>query len=168
MTITAFVMLAVLSGVASPTPPMPEGTGLRASIASRDADFFELYFLGCDAKRLRPMLADDVEFYHDKGGFVFRNAEMMTADYMKSCTERAKPDAWRSRRELVASSLTVDPVPGYGAIETGEHLFYERRGNGPEKLVGRARFAVVWQWLDGVWKISRALSYAHAPAGPNP
>ena len=110
------------------------------------------------------MLADDIEFYHDKGGFVFRNAEAMVSDYAKNCVDRAKPDAWRSRRELVGTSLIVDPIPGYGAMEAGDHLFYERKGNGPERLAGRARFTMVWAWVDGGWKLSRVMSYDHKPA----
>jgi hypothetical protein len=159
------IHLMLLAALAAPLP-IPEGLALRASIAARDAELFELFFLGCEPSRLRPMLTEDIEFYHDKGGFAFRNAEEMVADYTKNCTERAKPDAWRSRRELVPASLTVDPVPGYGAIETGEHLFYERKGDGPEKLAGRARFAIVWKWEEGSWKMSRALSYAHTAAAP--
>jgi hypothetical protein len=157
-----FFLLAALA----PPSPIPEGPALKTSITARDAELFELFFLGCEPPRLRSMLTEDIEFYHDKGGFAFRNADEMVADYSKNCTARAKPDAWRSRREPVAASLTVDPVPGYGAIETGEHLFYERKGDGPEKLAGRARFAIVWKWEDGAWKMSRALSYAHTPAAP--
>jgi len=156
--------LAIAAAIGASAPALPEGAALRSSIAARDAEFFDLFFLGCDPARLEPMLAKDVEFYHDKGGFVFRNSTEMTADYAKNCTARKAPDAWRSRRELVASSLSVDPVPGHGAIETGEHLFYERKGDGPEKLAGRARFAIVWKWEDGMWKLSRALSYSHAAA----
>ena len=147
--------LVALAAAAAPAPPVtliPAQPALRAEIAARDSEFFDLYFLGCDPARLRTMITPDVEFYHDKGGFAFRNAEAMAADY-------------RSRRALVAASLTVDPVPGHGAIETGEHLFYERKGDGPEKLVGRARFAIVWKRDADGWKLSRALSYAHAPAG---
>ena len=157
-------LLIAAIALASSSPPMPEGPALRASIEARDAELFELFFQGCDPARLRTMLAEDVEFYHDKGGFVFRNAEAMVADYAKQCAERAKPDSWRSRRELVVSSLIVDPVPGYGAMEAGDHLFYERKGDGPERLAGRARFATVWVWSEGNWKLSRVLSYAHGPA----
>lgn len=159
------ILLAAASAVTSPLP-MPEGPALRASIEARDAELFELSFGGCDPARLRTMLADDVEFYHDKDGFVFRNAEEMVAHYARQCAERAKPDAWRSRRELVPSSLIVDPVPGHGAMEAGDHLFYERQGDGPEKLVGKARFAMVWKWEVGQWKLSRVLSCAHGPAAP--
>src|SRR5918993_2508258 len=98
-------MLLWLLLAAVTAPPMPEGAALRTSVEARDAELFELFFRGCDPARLRTMLADDVEFYHDKGGFVFRNAEAMVADYSKQCSERQKPDAWRSRRELVRSSL---------------------------------------------------------------
>ena len=157
-------LLLMSAALAASAPPMPEGPALRVSIEARDAELFELFFQGCDPARLRPMLADDVEFYHDKGGFVFRNAEAMVADYAKQCAERAKPDSWRSRRELVTSSLIVDPVPGYGAMEAGDHLFYERKGDGPERLAGRARFSMVWVWSDGSWKLSRVLSYGHQPA----
>jgi len=160
-------MFAMLLAAASATmAPMPEGPALRTSVQARDAELFELFFQGCDPARLRPMLADDLEFYHDKGGFVFRSAEAMVADYAKQCAERAKPDAWRSRRELVPASLIVDPVPGHGAMEAGDHLFYERKGDGPEKLVGKARFAIVWKWQDGQWKLSRVLSYAHGAVEP--
>lgn len=157
-------MLLFLAAVLADTP-MPEGAALRASIEARDAEMFELFFQGCDPARLRTMLADDLEFYHDKDGFVFKSADAMVAAYAKACAERAQSDAWRSRRELVAPSLTVDPVPGFGAMEAGDHLFYERKGAGPERLAGSARFAMVWKWEEGRWKLSRALSYSHAAAG---
>lgn len=159
-------MISHLLIAAAAAVPMPDGPALRSSIEARDTELFELFFRGCDPVRLRTMLADDLEFYHDKVGFVFRNAEAMVADYAKQCAERAKPDAWRSRRELVVSSLIVDPVPGHGAMEAGDHLFYERRGDGPEKLVGQARFAMVWKWDGGQWKLSRVLSFGHGPAAP--
>ena len=159
------LMLLISAALAVSGPPMPEGPALRASIEVRDAELFELFFRGCDPARLRPMLADDIEFYHDKGGFVFRNAEAMVADYAKQWAERAKPDSWRSRRQLVKESLIVDAIPGYGAMEAGDHLFYERKGDGPEKLVGRARFSIVWAWSEGGWKLSRVLSYDHQPVG---
>lgn len=162
-------MIAILlSAAAAAQAPvsMPEGPALLASVEARDAELFELFFRGCDPARLRTMLADDLEFYHDKGGFLFRNADAMVADYAKQCAERAKPEAWRSRRELVRSTLVVDPVPGHGAMEAGDHLFYERKGDGPERLAGRARFSMVWKWDNGQWKLSRVLSYAHRPAEP--
>ncbi len=132
-----------------------------------DGELFDLFFVkACDEPRFRAMLADDVEFYHDKDGFSIKSADDFVRDYSKNCSSRADPKAWRSRRELVASTLQVDPVPGYGAMEAGDHLFYERKGvDGAEKLVGRARFAMVWVLgSDGKWRLSRVLSFGHAAA----
>lgn len=156
--------ILALAGAQSAAVRIPPQAELTKAIVARDAELFALAFEGCDAAKLRAMVTDDLEFYHDKGGLTYRSGDEMAADYRKKCEERKKAGAWRSRRELVPSSLHVDPVPGHGAIETGEHLFYERQGDGPEKLTGRAKFAHVWRLEGGTWKISRVLSYAHGPA----
>ena len=156
-------MMSPLLVLAAAAATIPTGPALTQAIAARDSELFALMFERCDPAGLGGMVTPDMEFYHDKGGLM-SGADAFVADYAKGCEAKKAPDAWRSRRALVAGSIHVDPVPGFGAIETGEHLFYERQGEGPEKLVGRARFAIVWK-LDGpTWKITRVLSYAHAPA----
>ena len=156
-------MFALLIAIAAAAVTIPTGPALTQAIAARDAEAFDVMFNRCDPARLRALITPDLEFYHDKGGTMM-GGEAFVADYAKSCEARKGPDAWRSRRALVAGSLYVDPVPGFGAIETGEHLFYERQGDGAEKLAGRARFTIVWK-LDGAqWKMARVLSYAHGPA----
>jgi hypothetical protein len=146
--------------------PAAHTTGpLYGAILVRDAEFFQTYFLNCNPEKVTAMVTKDIEFYHDKGGVVATNADAFIADYTKSCTEKLKPDTWRSRRELVAGTMRVYPVPGYGAIELGDHVFYERKGEGPEKLVGKAQFTALWKQEDGIWKLARVFSYAHAPAG---
>lgn len=161
-------ILFALSAVTAAPPPtveLPDQAALTEQIAARDAEFFRLFFEGCDPARVRAMMADDIEMYHDKGGFVWRGADAAVADYSKSCEERKKPGAWRSRRELVRETLRVDPVPGHGAIEDGVHLFYERKGDGPEKLAGRARFTQLWTLgTDGRWRLARIFSFAHEKA----
>jgi hypothetical protein len=163
----AMIAAAMLAAASTP-PVIPTGDALKQAIVSRDAEFFELYFNGCDPARLRTMLAPDLEFYHDKGGFAFRNAEAMIADYAKSCGARKAVDAWRSRRVLAPASLRVDPIPAYGAIEDGEHYFFERQGTGPEKRVGYGRFTIVWTLAPDGWRLSRCLSFAHRPAPDEP
>jgi Domain of unknown function (DUF4440) len=144
---------------------LPDQAALTEQIAARDSEFFRLFFEGCDPVRVRAMMADDIEMYHDKGGFVWRGADAAVADYARSCEERKKPDTWRSRRELVRETLRVDPVPGHGAIEDGVHLFYERKGDGPERLAGRARFTQLWTLgADGAWRLARIFSFAHEKA----
>ena len=124
-------MLIALALAAAEPVTLPQGAALTEAVRARDAEFFALMFEGCDPARLRTMLSPDFEMYHDRDGLVARTANSFVADYARLCVERQAPDAWRSRRELVGASLNVHPIPGHGAIEDGEHLFYERRGEGP-------------------------------------
>jgi hypothetical protein len=159
------MLLALALALAVPDPPaLPEGAALTEAVRARDAELFAVLFERCEPERMRALVTADIEFYHDRDGVV-RSADAFVADYARFCRERQAPDAWRSRRELVAASLNVHPVPGYGAIEDGEHLFYERRGDGPEHLVGRARFTQLWALTADGWRLARVFSYAHAAAG---
>lgn len=151
----------ILAAAAASMMPLPEGQALTDEIAARDAELFDVVFTRCDPTRLRALLAPDVEFYHDKGGFIFRSADDFVADHQKQCANRKNPEGWRSRRELVAGTMLVDPVPEYGAMEAGEHVFYERKGSGPERLAGSARFAMVWKRTEDGWRLSRVLSFSH-------
>jgi hypothetical protein len=153
------VMLAAAQAAAAPA--LPQGAALTEALRARDAALFALVFTACDPERLRAMVTPDFEMYHDRDGVVATNADAFVNDYARSCTERRAPDAWRSRRELVASTLNVHPVPTSGAIEDGEHVFYERRGDGPERLVGRARFTQLWRLTPDGWRLARVFSYAH-------
>ena len=161
------ILAALLGLQAAPTAAvaLPEAPELRRQIEAADTALFRLVFLDCDPQALRAALAPDLEFYHDRDGPIV-GADAFVAGYERQCLERQQPNAWRSRREPVAGTITVDPVPGLGAIETGEHVFYERQGDGPERLVGRARFAQLWVLSPTGWRLSRVLSYAHAAAGP--
>lgn len=159
-------MLEVLIATALQAAPaaLPETAELRAQIVARDAELFDLLFNRCEPDRMRALLAPDLEFYHDREGAV-RGADAFVADYARFCAERQAPGSWRSRRALVAESLVVDPVPGVGAIQAGEHLFYERRGDSLERLAGRARFTQLWVLgPDRQWRLSRVFSYRHSPA----
>ena len=156
--LTALVLLAA-------TTSLPEGQALREEVRAADDRFFALFFdARCHPAEVRAMLADDIEMYHDKVGVVATSAAQFMADYEKGCATRAAPDAWRSRRELVPESLKVDPVPGFGAIEDGDHRFYERQGDGPERLAGLAHFTQLWVKTDSGWKLKRIFSFSHRAA----
>lgn len=146
--------------------PVPTGTALTDAIRARDAALFHAYFEECDAAKMMGFVTPDLEFYHDKAGFDAHSAKEFVDHYAAQCTEAAKPGAYRHRRELVATSLNVEAIPGFGAVEEGDHVFYERQGDGPEHLTGKAHFVHLWQLgEDGVWRVKRVLSYSHEPAG---
>lgn len=156
-------LLAALALIQTPPVALPDGPALTAAIAERDAELFSVMFDRCEPDALADIVTADFEFYHDKAGRVV-GREAFVADYRTGCEAKKAPDAWRSRRALVADSLRVYLIPGYGAVEEGTHLFYERQGDGPETLVGRARFSIVWTLEDGRWRAGRALSIDHASA----
>lgn len=144
----------------APVVTIPQGAALTEAVSARDTALFTQMFDRCEPEKLRAMVTDDVEMYHDRGGVIARDANAFVADHAKSCAAWTA-GSWRSRRELESDTLTVDSIPGYGAIEDGWHRFYERKGDGPERLVGRARFTLVWALTADGWKLSRALSYSH-------
>ncbi len=159
MTPALLSMIAALLQVAPVLPADP--AVLNQTVLERDAALFDTMFNRCEPEALARMVTPDVEFYHDKGGAMI-GRDVFVADYRKSCEARKAPDAWRSRRELVAGSARIYAIPGVGAVEEGSHLFYERKGDGPERLVGRARFSVLWR-LDGDdWRMSRIFSIDHS------
>jgi hypothetical protein len=155
------MLLALLLAAASPAP-LPQGQALTDAVATADSAFFGLFFTGCDPRALERQITPDFEMYHDKGGVVATSGAAFVAQYAKDCEAKKAPDAWRSRRELVPGTLKVWPVGTWGAFEQGEHVFYERLGNGPEKKVGRAAFTQVWSFENGQWRLSRVLSYDHS------
>jgi Domain of unknown function (DUF4440) len=160
-----FALAAIGSVSSLHAAPPSDPDMLTASILAADTEFFDLYFNKCEPKKMATVVMPNVEFYHDKAGVIANDVKELVADYEKGCTEKLKPDAWRSRRQLESSSVQVYSVPGFGAIEEGYHRFFERQGDGPDKLVGRAKFAIVWKDDSGTWKPSRILSYAHRAAG---
>jgi len=62
-------------------------------------------------------------------------------------------------RKLVPGSLEVYPIKDYGAIETGMHTFSHIENGKLE--VGTFKFMHVWQNKNGVWKITRLITYDH-------
>ena len=157
-------LLAALALGQTPAVALPDGPALTAVIAERDAELFSVMFDRCEPDALADIVTADFEFYHDKGGRMV-GREAFVADYSAGCEAKKAPDAWRSRRVLVADTLRVYPVPEYGAVQEGTHLFYERQGDRPESLAGRARFSIVWTLEeDSRWRAARVLSIDHAAA----
>lgn len=157
-------LFAALALTQAAAPAIPDQPALTQALAARDQALFHVMFEECDPAALSDLVTGDVEFYHDRGGAMI-GRDTFVADYRKGCEAKRAPDAWRSRRVLVPDSFKVQAIPGYGAVAEGDHLFYERQGEGPQRLVGRARFAILWKLEpDGQWRMSRALSLDHAAA----
>ena len=98
-------------------------------------------------------MAEDLEFYHDKTGLSVGRKPFIAAIKENICG--------KVQRELVAGTLEVYPLNGYGAVEVGVHRFTHP---GDPTNLGEAKFVTLWQLKDGKWTLTRAISFDHHPA----
>lgn len=133
----------------------PFGAELTRTVESLDSAVFDAYNR-CDMDKFAAYFTEDVEFYHDKSGVSY-GRDVLVRDVRQYICGKV-------RRELLPGSLEVYPIADFGAVEIGSHRFYETTGPTPNVPVGVAKFIHVWQYKDGAWKISRVLSFDHAPA----
>jgi hypothetical protein len=127
---------------------------LTRAISALDTQLFDAYNT-CNLEKFGALVADDVEFYHDKGGLMVGRKPLVEAIKNNICG--------KVTRELVAGSLEVYPISGYGAVEIGTHRFLHpwTQDHG---VVGEAKFVHLWRYKDGAWKIARVISYDHGAA----
>ncbi len=157
MVVCAILFLAGVGGpptVAAQTATYtPKDPQLRETIAHLDRVMFDA-FNRRDLSALKPLFAENLEFYNDGGGV---SNYQTTIDNFKALFERN--GATGLRRELVEGSLEVYPLPGFGAVEMGNHRFIHTE-NGKEE-VGTMKFVQVWQLKDEAWKVTRVISVGH-------
>jgi hypothetical protein len=138
---------AAASATAAPAPDP-----LYQKMLALDAALFDSFNKCSDPAELEKhvaFFAKDVEFYHDLGGATF-GVDALVANTRKNV-------CGKFRRELDRDSFRVFPIPGYGAMVIGTHRFCHT----PTTCEGRGEFTTVWREQNGVWQITRALSYAH-------
>jgi len=126
---------------------------LDKAITALDAALFDAYNR-CDLEKFSSFFVEDVEFYHDQGGVTLGREKLTLSIKQNICGGDV-------RRELVPGTLRAHYMKGYGAVEIGVHRFYHPNSNTPP---GEGRFIHLWQYKDGAWKITRAISYDHHAA----
>ncbi len=124
-----------------------QSDNLQKIIEAQDSIFFTAYN-NCNIELQASMLADSIEFYHDKGGLSTSKKDILTATRNNICG--------KVTRELVAGSIEVSPVPGYGAIEIGMHKFHNNQE--PDQPSYPSKFVVVWRFRDKQWTMTRVIS----------
>jgi hypothetical protein len=124
---------------------------LETTITTLDNALFAAYNQ-CDLEKFASFIAEDVEFYHDKGGVTLGREALTDAIKKNICG--------KVTRTLVPGTLQVYPLKGYGAVEIGVHRFHHP-GHDDTEGVGEAQFIHLWQYKNGAWKITRVISYDH-------
>ncbi len=131
---------------------------LYRTVAALDTALFQAYNT-CDPDAFAKLVAEDVEFYHDQGGVARGRASLVESLERNICG--------KTRRDLVPGTLEVHPMDGYGALQIGTHRFCDVAAARCDATSGGiARFIHLWRQSDGVWQLTRVISYDHAPAAP--
>ena len=132
-------------------------TELYKTILLKDSLLFNIGFNTCDVKQFENLLSENLKFYHDKDGISDRTKFLhdLKNGLCKS------PETRQVKRFLVKKSTEIFPLYKdgilYGAIQNGEHLFYESKESQP----GSAKFSNVWMLENGDWKLTTSLSFGH-------
>ena len=125
---------------------------LFKTIQSLDTQLFDAYN-HCDLTTLGSLVADDLEFYHDKTGLSIGRQVFIDAIKNNICGKVS--------RELVPGTLEVYPIADYGAVEIGVHTLHHP---GEPSNIGEAKFVILWHQKDGKWQVTRTISFDHHPA----
>lgn len=135
----------------------------EASVRQFDSEYWRA-FNACEVQTMTMMNAEDLEFYHDIGGFMQGRASFAEATAKNICGR----SNWRLRRGEVPGTVKLYPLRSngevYGAVISGEHYFYHTNNDHPEKLEGKARFTHTLLLKDRKWQVARVLSFDHGPA----
>jgi hypothetical protein len=131
-------------------------------LRARDSLLFSVGFNTCDLSQFEKIVSTNFEFYHDKSGITPSKEKFLESIRDGLCKD---PANFQSRRELVPGSLQVFPLSTngklYGAIQTGEHKFYEKAKDQSERAGSSAKFTHLWLLEFNEWKLARVLSYDH-------
>ena len=127
--------------------PLEDTDDLYSTIVKMDSIYFTAYN-NCDMETQASIYAEDLEFYHDKGGL-----STSKSDILKSIEENI---CGKVTRELVVGSVEVYPIYDYGAIEIGMHKFHNNQE--PDAISLPSKFITIWKQEGEAWKISRVIS----------
>jgi ketosteroid isomerase-like protein len=120
---------------------------LYDTVSRLDSAFFSAYN-ACDMNKQAEFYSDSIEFYHDKGGLTTSKQEILDATRRNICG--------KVTRELVKGSIEVSPIPGYGAVEMGMHMFHNNQEK--DQVSHPSKFVIIWRNREGKWSITRVIS----------
>jgi len=153
--ICAFLFFGIMNGQVETT------SELYKTLKTNDSLLFDVGFNTCELSAFENLLAEDLEFYHDKGGIIPSKKAFIEGFKNGIC---GSPD-FKSRREIVAGSLEVYPLFNngvlYGALQKGIHRFFESANGQAETQGSTAKFTHLWLKDGAEWMLKRVLSYDH-------
>jgi hypothetical protein len=163
-TLTLVAYTAILLAVFTSVYAQEKSTDDEMKAVLAQDSILWMHYNACEMEKMREVFGADIEFYHDKGGVLKGLDNLISTSQKNLCTN----ENFRLRREAVAGTVKAFPMKNegivYGAILTGEHVFYVLEKGKEPRPDGLAKFTHLFLKSDGVWKISRVFSYDHGPS----
>ncbi len=131
---------------------------LERDILEQDSLFW-LAYNRCELETFGNFLAEDLEFYHDKGGLT-RTRDSLVAGFSRGLCATGSNQV---ERRVVEGSVVLYPISDYGAYLRGAHTFHTLVDGKEVGGVEEAQFAHLWTRENGRWVMSRVVSYDHYP-----
>jgi hypothetical protein len=125
----------------------PQSQELYNTIAHMDSVYFNAYNT-CDMAKQAEIYADNIEFYHDKGGLQTSKQALLDALKANICG--------KVTRVLVQGSIEVYPIANFGAVEIGLHKFINHQES--ETPSKPDKFIIIWQHKNDKWQITKVIS----------
>ncbi len=159
---TAALATGALSATTATAMDKPAETqeSVAADLAALDARLFKAAFETCDMSVVEELLADDLEFYHDRDGLSYTTGAAFIADVKKDCASGSSG----GKRVLVPGSMTTHMMGDFGAMQMGAHEFHEVVPDGPSIAREKGVFMHMWKRTasnSAGWQITRIISYDH-------
>lgn len=141
-TIVLFALIPI-SGLGQ----VAQDSELYKTISGLDQQYFDAYN-SCDLTIQANLYAEDIRFYHDKGGLSTVKKDIMEAIKNNICD--------KVTRTLVKGSLEVHEIPEYGAVAMGLHSFYNNQE--PNAKAKPSKFIMIWKKTNSYWEIAEVIS----------
>jgi ketosteroid isomerase-like protein len=95
---------------------------------------------------------NSLELYQDNTG-------VRNFDQTKQAFDQLFKMNYTLTRKLIPGTMEVYPIKDYGAIETGKHTFSHTENGQLQTFT--YKFMQIWQKKDGVWRVTREITYGH-------
>lgn len=129
------------------TAYVPINNEIYNKIVAMDKAYFDAYN-SCDMEKQAALYAEDLEFFHDKGGLSTSKQDVLTGIKNNICG--------KVTRTLIEGSIEVYPINNYGAIQIGYHKFYNNQE--PDAKSKASKFIMIWKQEGEDWFISKVIS----------
>ncbi len=126
---------------------IPVDQKLYTTILDLDKRFFDAYNT-CDLETQAELISEDIEFFHDKGGLATSKSQIMESMKNNICG--------KVTRTLIKGSVEVYPIQGYGAVQMGEHKFFNNQEPNAKSIP--SKFITIWKNDKGTWTMTRIIS----------